>query len=634
MIFYAWCMRLLNNAFLAAAAGVVALSLGAIDAHSQQPGGAAPASTPLAPPPPPQSSRLFERFAVAADHPLASQAGAEILAKGGNAVDAAVATSFALSVVRPFSCGIGGGGFMLVFLKAHPHLAVDPKGEFFALNYRETCPAAIGPDFYEKLGEGAVAAARTGAKAVGVPGTVAGLLTALEKWGTMDRATVLAPAIRLAKEGFVADAAYAKAAITELKPRFERNPEWKTRFAFTWKRYLHEGTLAAGDRIDVHEQAAAFELIARDGAAAFYTGELGAAIVETVTKDGGVMTAADLAAYAPADATPLRFAFDGAEVATMPPPSSGGMAVAQSLLFLEQVGARRVIETHPTEPGGYRPQYVHLLTEAFKHAFADRSRWLGDPAVVKIPLERLVSREYIRERAARFRPTGTLESSAYGTYPEGEAPPAEALPEDHGTSHLSVVDAFGNAVACTETINLEFGSLLAVERFGFLLNDQMDDFTTVRGKPNAFGLLQSDRNLPAPGKRPLSSMSPTIVVRAGEDGIARVQIVAGASGGSRIITGTTQAILNAMLFGCSSGEAVGRPRIHHQWMPNVLEIESGYPGTHNGLDSALWMRKLHHEVKTPKSTPNVQLIQRVRTAHGEQWDAASDPRKGGAPAGE
>lgn len=594
---------------------------------------AAAGTQPGAPSPPPSSS-LFERYAVAADHPLASQAGAEILAKGGNAVDAAVATRFALSVVRPFSCGIGGGGFMLVYLKAHPRVGIDPKGEFFALNYRETCPAAIGPDSYEKLGDEAAAAARSGAKAVGVPGTVSGLLTALERWGTLDRATVLAPAIRLAKSGFAADAAYRHAAVEVVAPKFENDPVWKTRFAFTWKRYLHEGTLAVGDHIDVPEQAAALEAIARDGAAAFYTGELGAAIVETVRKDGGVLTAADLAAYAPADAKPLRFTFDGADVATMPPPSSGGIALAQTLLFMEEVGVRRVIETHPTEPGGYPPHYVHLLAEAFKHAFADRSRWLGDPAVVPIPLDRLVSREYIHDRAARFRPTGVLDAAAYGTYPEGEAPPADALPDDHGTSHLSVVDASGNAVACTETINLEFGSLLAVERFGFLLNDQMDDFTTVRGKPNAFGLRQSDRNLPVPGKRPLSSMSPTIVVRAGEDGVGRVQIVAGASGGPRIITGTAQAILNAMLFGCSSGEAVGRPRIHHQWMPNVLEIESGYPGTHNGLESSVWMRKLHHEVKTPKSTPNVQLIQRVRTAHGEAWDAASDPRKGGAPAGE
>ncbi len=612
------------------AAGVFAITGVASPAGAAPP----PAAPPQAALPPPPSSSLFERYAVAADHPLASQAGAEILAKGGNAVDAAVATSFALSVVRPFSCGIGGGGFMLVYLKAHPRVAIDPKGEFFALNYRETCPAAVGPDFYEKLGEGATAAARTGGLSVGVPGTVAGLLTALERWGTLDRATVLAPAIRLAKAGFAADAAYRKAAIDELAPKFEKDPAWKTRFAFTWKRYLHEGKVAVGDHIDIPEQAAALELIARDGAAAFSTGELGAAIVEAVHKDGGVLTAADMAAYKPADAVPLRFTFDGAEVATMPPPSSGGIALAQTLLFLEEVGVRRVIQTHPTEPGGYPPQYVHLLAEAFKHAFADRSRWLGDPAVVPIPLDRLVSREYIHARAAQFRPTGTLESGAYGTYPEGEAPPADAAPDDHGTSHLSVVDAAGNAVACTETINLEFGSLVAVEKYGFLLNDQMDDFTTVRGKPNAFGLRQSDRNLPAPGKRPLSSMSPTIVVRAGEDGVGRVQIVAGASGGPRIITGTTQAILNAMLFGCASGEAVGRPRIHHQWMPNVLEIEAGYPGTHNGLESSVWMRKLHHEVKTPKSTPNVQLIQRVRTAHGEAWDAASDPRKGGAPAGE
>ncbi|MFN0011319.1 MAG: gamma-glutamyltransferase [Phycisphaerales bacterium] len=587
----------------------------------------------------PPSSRLFERFAVAADHHLASEAGALILAQGGNAVDAAVATSFALSVVRPFSCGIGGGGFMLVFLKAHARLAIDPKGEFFALNYRETCPAAIGPDFYASIGNGAsdsIAAARTGGKSIGVPGTVSGLLLAHERWGTglLDRAAILAPAIRLAREGFAVDAAFHKAAITELLPKFNANPDWKTRFPFVWQRYLREGKLAVGDIIKAPEQAEALELIARDGPAAFYTGPIAQALVSAIAADGGVLTAADLAAYAPADATPLRFRFEDTDFATMPPPSSGGMALAQTLMFLEQAGARRIVEQHPTEPGGYPPHYTHLLAEAFKHAFADRSRYLSDPAFAAIPLARLTSEEYIRERVATFHPTRSLDSPDYGTFPDGTPKPDEAAPEDAGTSHLSVVDGSGNAVACTETINLEFGSLLAVERFGFVLNNEMDDFTTLRGKANAFGLRQSDANLPAPGKRPLSSMSPTIATVSGADGIARVRLVAGASGGPRIITGTAQAILNTLLFNCASAEAVLRPRIHHQWMPNVLEIENQYPGVHNGLPTALWMRKLHHQVKTPKSAANVQLIQRAMTAGGEKWDGASDPRKGGAPAGE
>ncbi len=578
------------------------------------------------------SAALYGRYAVAADHPLASRAGAEVLAQGGNAVDAAAASAFALSVVRPFSCGVGGGGFMVVFLKSHPRLAVDPRGEFFALNYRETCPAGVGPDYFEGLGEGAGAAARFGGKAVAVPSSAVGLLAAQAEWGVLERAAVLAPAIRLAREGFAADAAYAKAASDTAK-KFGNNPEWKARFAFAWTRYLHEGRVEVGDRIHVPEQAGALELLARDGAEAFTRGPIAEAMVRAVRADGGVLTAADLAGYTPARAAPLVFGFEGNEVATMPPPSSGGVALAQTLLFMEAAGLRRVLDAHPPEAGSFTPHYTHLLAEGFKHAFADRARYMADPAFAEIPLATLLAPETIAARAGRFSRSTTHGPEGYGTREEG-AEPAEGVPEDGGTSHVSVVDAWGNAAACTETINLEFGSLLAVPEYGFLLNNQMDDFTTVRGRANAFGLVQSDKNLPEPGKRPLSSMTPTIVVKAGEDGARRVQVVAGASGGPRIITATTQAILNALVLGRGSGEAVALPRIHHQWMPNVLEIEAGYPGRHNGLETALWMRKLHHEVKNPTSGACVQMIQRVRTSKGEQWDAACDPRKGGGPAGE
>jgi gamma-glutamyltranspeptidase / glutathione hydrolase len=552
----------------------------------------------------------FERQAVAADHPVASAAGAEILAAGGNAVDAAVAASFTLSVVRPFSCGIGGGGFMVI---AIPPLHGKPAINT-AINYRETCPAGVGPEYYEKLGEDGKDAPKHGGKAVATPGTIAGLLYALEKYGTLDRARVLAPAIRVAREGFAADAAYVSAA-NETIAKFEKHPEWKTRFAFTWERFLGSGTVHEGDQIKVPEQAAALELIVHDGLKAFREGEIGRTICAAAKADGGTLAPEDLKTYRPAEVEPIRFEALGRTFLTMPPPSSGGVALAQTLGILERRDAAGMVKREEWAP------YAHTLIEGFKHAFADRAEWMADPAFVEVPVKRLLSKEYLDARAAKIQRAQTQGPESYGT--------RAAPPDDGGTSHLCVVDAHGGAVSCTETINLLFGSLLAVPQFGFILNDQMDDFTTRRGEPNAFKLTQSDKNLPAPGKRPLSSMTPTIVLDARGD----VEAVAGASGGPRIITGTTQVLLNALLLGLPAGEAVSRPRMHHQWMPNLLEIEEGYPGRWEGIEVRLWMQKLHHQVIPAKEHCVVQLIKRTVVDGVTRWEAASDPRKGGRPAG-
>ncbi|MBX3357638.1 MAG: gamma-glutamyltransferase [Phycisphaeraceae bacterium] len=564
-------------------------------------------------------AQTFPHAAVAADHEVASRAGAEILARGGNAVDAAVATSFALSVVRPYSCGIGGGGFMVVYFPDHPRLGRVSE----AINYRETCPRDIGPDFYERTGDDS--ASTHGGRAVAVPGSVAGLLLALERYGTLDRATVLAPAIRAAETGFVVDAHYEAAAI-DIAEQFESHPEWKERFAFVWTHYLQEGRIRRGSRITNPGQADALRLIAEYGAAAFYEGPIADAICDAVRSDGGVLSRADLAEYSVRVVKPLEFGFLGGTVLTMPPPSSGGIALAQILGIFEALGA--------TEMGSATLAYDHALVEAMKHAFADRARWLGDPEFVEVPTARLISGAYIADRAVAFDPERTLPVERYGTIPPVTA---DGAVEDHGTSHFCVVDGAGNAVACTETINLEFGSLLAVDRFGFCLNNEMDDFLTRAGEPNAFGLTQSVRNRPEPGKRPLSSMTPTIMLDAG----GAVSLVVGASGGPRIISGTAQVLLNVAVLGNDAGEAVERRRIHHQWMPDVVvvEEEDWTPGGSRGSegDEALDLTEFGHRVKGGGAIGNVQVICRsglpVATQPGGEWRAACDPRKGGIPAG-
>ena len=552
---------------------------------------------------PAESANRFATAAVAADHAIASEAGAEILRNGGNAVDAAVATSFALSVVRPYSCGIGGGGFMVI------HFRDDPKfgTQSVALNYRETAPAAVGADFYEKHSD--PKASTRGGGAVGVPGTVAGLLHALERFGTLDRAAVLAPAIRAAEEGFLVDDHYLLANADQIK-WFEEDPTRKARFKFVWERFLKEGRVKLGDRITLPEQAAALRLIVQHGADSFYKGRIGIEILHAVRRDGGPMRAEDLLKYEVAQVEPLRFEAFGHTFLTMPPPSSGGVALAQTLGIL---GRRRADLGRRTGA----PQYVHVTSEALKHAFADRARWMGDPAHVDVPVGALLADAYLDERARSIDPRRAHDVETYGTVP----------PDDAGTSHFCVVDARGNAVACTETINLEFGSMLAVEKFGFCLNNEMDDFTTKRGQANAFGLVQSARNAPAPGKRPLSSMTPTIVLDKG----GRVVMIAGASGGPRIITGTTQAMVGVLLFDMDASAALALPRFHHQWMPNTLYLERAWHRTASADGTTAALESRGHKVEPTGSVGNVQLIRRDKKTN--TWDAACDPRKGGRPAG-
>jgi gamma-glutamyltranspeptidase/glutathione hydrolase len=564
---------------------------------------------------------MFPRAAVAADHRLASEAGLEVLRAGGNAVDAAVATSFALSVVRPYSCGVGGGGFMVIHLREHARLgATHERPVVTALNYRETCPAAVGPDAYEHVQD--PDASTRGGRAVAVPGHVAGMLHALETYGTLSRDVVLAPAIRLAREGYAVDAHYvesAKDVFDWLRDAPDAvNPAKVKRIPFLWSRFLKDGALRVGDRVSLPEQADLLAAIARDGAPAFYQGTTARRIIDAVHHDGGELSLEDLASFKVQELKPFDTTFAGKTFLGMPPPSSGGIVMAQVLAMLEHrlTDLRRIIAAH----GHNSAAYIHFIAEACKHAFADRARWLADTDFVDVPLAQLLSPDYLRTRADAVREDRTFPQSTYGM--------ALQPMDDHGTSHLCVVDGAGNAVACTETINLVFGSLIAVPECGFILNDTMDDFITRRGQANAFGLTHGERNRPQPGKRPLSCMTPTIVLdgEGGEHPLAHpVSMLAGASGGPRIITGTLQALLNALLFDMPADACVTAPRFHHQWSPHTLQLEDALLATPAKND----LEALGHDVSRRQPVGAVQVIRRA----GNAWHPASDPRKGGAPAG-
>lgn len=545
---------------------------------------------------------VYERIAVAADHPAASEAGLEVHRAGGNVVDVAAAVGFALSVVRPEASGIGGGGFMVLW-DAEKQRAV-------AIDYRERAPGAATSDmFLGPNGEPIAELSRFGAKAAAVPHHVAGLCYAVETYGRLDLKTVLAPAMRLAREGVSLDA-HSAAVRREAVERFEKNPDWKERYAAFYRLYLTKGERPEVGQVFRSPQLPLLEKIAREGAKGFYEGDAAEALVREMRRGGGLITAEDLSGVAPKERGPLRSPFDGGAIVTMPPPSSGGIALIETLNILAAYE-----RTHPELTGELRDgdslAFRHAFAESLKHAFADRATYLGDPDYAEVPTERLIDPKYAAKLAARIDPRQTKEPEQYG----------RAAPiEDAGTTHYSVIDGEGNAVACTETINLSFGSYVVVPETGLLLNNEMDDFAAKPGVPNAFGLVQSEASAVGPGRRPLSSMTPTILVRDG-----KAVLAVGASGGPRIITATLQVFLNAIRFGKSPQEAVNAPRQHHQWLPDELLLEPAL------VDAAAdGLRGFGHEVRRESSLGVSQLV--VRDGLGLR--AASDPRKGGHPAGE
>jgi len=591
------------------------------------------------------AQQVYRGGVVACDHPLASEAGREILEQGGNAVDAAVAAAFALSVVRPYSCGIGGGGFLVgagpCEGKSPGEAASDPgscKAWGLSLDHREYAPAAVGPNHFVDLDD--PAASRWSGHAVGVPTSVGGLAFAADAMGTMDLAALLQPAIRLAEEGFPADEHYVRAA-RSVAAWIEAEPQRTRTHERLWTHFLKEGRVEVGEVIRLPGQAQALRLIARDGVDAFYEGPIAEAIAEAVREAGGVMTEADLAGVVDEEfpgAYTMRpwtnFSAFGRSFVTLGPPSAGGVAV------VEIIGLLRAWEEATggslKELGHNSAEYVHVLAEAMKHAFADRARWMGDPQFVEVPWREALDERRLESVARSIDMQFTKAPEDYGVI----APP----PEDAGTSHLSVVDSMGNAVSLTQTINLSFGSRILVEPYDFFLNNEMDDFTTDPRRPNAFGLRQSEANLPAPSKRPISSMAPILVA---DPETRAVEMVAGASGGPRIISSTVQTLLNAIIFDMGAEEAVSAPRIHHQWLPDVLVLEPAWslaaPEGQMGIAELQEMMRRVERVNRFRNaleskghrlgqTDAIGVVQFIRR-RGEGFQAASDPRKGGAPAG-
>jgi gamma-glutamyltranspeptidase / glutathione hydrolase len=542
-----------------------------------------------------QTPSLFShtnRVAVASDSDAASQAAAKVLASGGNAVDAACAAALALGVVHPFASGLGGGGFALV------HLA--KSGKTVALDFREPAPRGLPVGTEGQM-------LRQSGLSVGVPGEPAGLGELVRRFGALPFARCVEPALRLAR-GFPASPFLIKQVQGELQRNPKSAPELIAALFDLHGRAASE--LHVGDRLTRSKLAATLERLRAKGARAFYQGDIARSLVAAVTAAGGALALDDLARYVPVERVPLETRFLGRRVRLMPPPSAAGIIIVEALGIISAHAAQRNADGR-LPPG----DYLHLVAEAAKHGFADRARYLGDPDFVTIPLDRLLDPAYHRELARRFRPASVLPHEAYGT----PLPRTPAPARDAGTAHVSVVDQAGNAVALTTTVNLEFGSRIVAGNTGILLNDELDDFTVAPGRPDVFSLTGSAANQPAPGKRPVSSMSPAIVL--GENG---VELVLGAAGGPRIISATLQLLLDVLLLGKTVREAMETPRVHHQWEPDVLFFEPDLPA-----ETARTLEKKGHHLEARQDVGKANLI--VRTRSG--LDAAADPRCGGAAAG-
>lgn len=529
---------------------------------------------------------------VATDSEFASEAGLQILEAGGNAIDAAVAVSFALAVTRPYSTGLGGGGFMI---------ARFADGQIVVQDFRETAPAASTPDMFVKArakNPDGPPPSQFGFLAVGVPGLVAGRCEALRQWGTMPLARVIQPAIELARDGFRVDDDYVRASREALEV-YEKHPSLKDDYPYTYVFMLHlrKGILRqSGDELIQPELTRLLEGLASDGPDFFYRGPVSEQMISYMEGNGGIMTARDLATYQVSTPEPLTTTYRDYKLIMMPLPSSGGIAIAESLNILEALDFAAITKKD-------RPLAVHFQIEALKHAFADRGRLPG------INPERLTSKSHAKQIAGRISRDTSASLDSYGI----------SLLKDSGTSHFCVIDRHGNAVVSTETINTTFGSLAAVGELGLILNNEMDDFTAEPGKPNSFGLIQSAENAPKPGAAPLSSMSPTIVLN--DD---KVFMLLGASGGSRIISSVLNVILQMLDSGATLEEAMMALRPHHQIHPDEVAFDK--PPEKELADA---LTKRGHKISDKRKTAIVQVILR----DGDTWIGASDPRKGGKPAG-
>ena len=525
---------------------------------------------------------------VAADNPLASNAGVEILQAGGNAVDAAVAVGLVLGVVNPFASGIGGGGFLI-----HRDAVT---GAVVALDFRETAPAAAHRDMYLVDGAADPDLSRYGGLAVGVPGEVAGWWAIHQAHGVLPWADVVAPALRLARDGFPTG---------QLLEERLANDSRLSEFPALAAHFEVDGELVTRDTPMARPTLAnTLERIAANGRDGFYGGPVADDIVASVAAYGGVITLDDLASYQPRWLEPVESTYRGRTIYGMPAPSSGGLVVARVLSILEHFDLAR---------GSYEDTITaHIIIQAFAHAFADRAVHLGDPDFWEIPFDRFLGDARLDEALTNYDPVRTHDPTTYG--------PLLSPPTDSGTSHFSIVDADGNTVACTVTINTSFGSHVIGNESGIILNNEMDDFSAQPGVPNVYGLVGGEANAVGAGRRPLSSMSPTIVVEDGD-----VVGALGGSGGPMIITETVLAIVQMIDFDRDAETAVSARRFHFQWLPDQVLVEDADDNPWSEQDLA----DFGYETTERSFWSAVQIV----WTHEAGWQASSDPRKYGAPAG-
>lgn len=520
---------------------------------------------------------------VATEQELASRIGLDILKAGGNAVDAAVGIGFALAVALPNAGNLGGGGFMMVH---------DAKtGKSVALDFREVAPLKASRNMYlDDKGNVINGKSLYTHYAVGVPGTVAGMEHALKKWGTMPLDKVIAPSIALAEKGFPVSETLAKI----LRQEQKNMGKWPATTEIFWK---DGAPLKRGDLLVQKDLAQSMRLIAQQGAKAFYEGAIAQKIAAEMAPHAGAVTLQDLREYKVAEREPVRGTYRGYEVVTMPPPSSGGTHLVQILNMLEQWPL--------AQWGQNSAQTLHHMAESSKLAYADRSEYLGDPDFVKIPLKGLTSKRYAESLAKTIDPNRAR--------PAKEIKPGQPQPyESDQTTHYSVVDKAGNAVAVTYTLNTNFGSGIVAKGTGILLNNEMDDFAAKPGVANAYGLVGGDANAVAAKKRPLSSMTPTLVLKDGKP-----TLVTGSPGGARIITTVLQTVVNTIDFANNPAEAAATPRIHHQWTPDELRVEKGL-----SPDTLALLKQRGHNIAVKPSMGRTQTIQ-IRNG---QLYGYSDPR--------
>ena len=520
---------------------------------------------------------------VASEQGLATQVGLDILKQGGNAIDAAVAVGFALAVVLPNAGNIGGGGFMV--------LHDDKTGKDVAIDFREIAPAKASRDMYlDNQGNVIDGKSLFTHDASGVPGTVAGMEYALKKWGTMPLSKVLEPAIKLADKGFIVSDVLAQT----LKEEKSTLGKWSSSKAIFFK---NGEPLKSGDLLVQKDLAKSLRLIAKQGAKAFYQGEIATKIAKEMQSHGGTMTLEDLKAYKVVERQPIIGDYRGYKVVTMPPPSSGGVHLIEILNMLEHYPIK--------EDGVNSAKNIHHMAESMKLAYADRSEYLGDPDFVKIPVTGLTSKAYANERVKTIDDNKAKLSS--------NIKPGKPQPyESDQTTHFSVMDKAGNAVAVTYTLNLNFGSGIVAEGTGILLNNEMDDFSVKPGVPNAFGLVGGTANAIEAKKRPLSSMTPTIVMKNNKP-----WLVTGSPGGARIITTVLQSVVNTIDHEMNPAEAIITPRVHHQWLPDELRVEAGI-----SPDTIKLLQDKGHKVVTKAPMGRIQIIQ----ADDSGFYGYSDPR--------